>query len=122
MNIWYVIGYALCCTTELPGLAVAAAIVDRIGRKYSMAGLFVLCGLFLFPLVHSQPEGLTTILLFSARASIMGAFTVLYIYAPEVISFSLHTLNIVSSTYREICLVSFLSFSRVIANLIATRL
>ncbi|CAM6129453.1 unnamed protein product [Calypogeia fissa] len=69
---------------ELPGLAVAAYIVDRWGRKRSMAALFTLCGAFLVPLVHIQSVDLTTFLLFGARASIMGAFTVLYIYAPEV--------------------------------------
>ncbi|KAJ7527348.1 hypothetical protein O6H91_16G049700 [Diphasiastrum complanatum] len=69
---------------ELPGLVVAAAIVDRVGRKHSMAGLFGLCGLFLLPLLYRQPETFTTFLLFGARACIMGSFTILYIYAPEV--------------------------------------
>jgi hypothetical protein len=69
---------------ELPGLAVAAAIVDKLGRKWSMAALFGMCGLFLLPLVHPQPENLTILFLFGGRACIMGAFTVLYIYAPEV--------------------------------------
>jgi hypothetical protein len=70
--------------TELPGLLMAATAVDWIGRKRSMAGLFAFCAAFLFPLVHVQPAELTTFLLFGARASIMGAFTVLTIYAPEV--------------------------------------
>jgi MFS family permease len=69
---------------ELPGLAVAAAIVDKLGRKWSMAALFGMCGVFLLPLVHPQPENLTILFLFGGRACIMGAFTVLYIYAPEV--------------------------------------
>ena len=70
--------------TEVPGLAVAAYIVDRWGRKRSMAALFTSCGAFLVPLVHVQSADITTFLLFGARACIMGAFTVLYIYAPEV--------------------------------------
>ncbi|CAK9229261.1 unnamed protein product [Sphagnum troendelagicum] len=69
---------------ELPGLAVAAAIVDKLGRKWSMAALFGMCGVFLLPLVHPQPENLTILFLFGGRACIMGAFTVLYIYAPEI--------------------------------------
>lgn len=81
----YLVCYALCCTTKLPGLAVAVAIVDWIAKKRSMASLFVLCGLFLFPLVHSQREGLTTLLLFNAHVSIIGVFNILYIYALEVI-------------------------------------
>jgi hypothetical protein len=49
-----------------------------------MAALFGMCGVFLLPLVHPQPENLTILFLFGGRACIMGAFTVLYIYAPEV--------------------------------------
>ncbi|KAJ7520243.1 hypothetical protein O6H91_20G074100 [Diphasiastrum complanatum] len=69
---------------ELPGLATAAAIVDRYGRKYSMAGLLGLCSVFLLPLVQHQTENVTTFLLFGARACIMGSFTILYIYTPEL--------------------------------------
>ncbi|XP_024535954.1 organic cation/carnitine transporter 7 [Selaginella moellendorffii] len=69
---------------ELPGLMIAAAMVDYYGRKVSMAVLFIFCGLFLSPLVSPQPEGVTTFLLFGARACIMGSFTILYVYAPEV--------------------------------------
>jgi hypothetical protein len=49
-----------------------------------MESLFTLTGLFLLPLAfnHSDP-GVTTVLLAGARASIMGAFTSLFIYAPE---------------------------------------
>ncbi|OAY69210.1 Organic cation/carnitine transporter 7 [Ananas comosus] len=69
---------------EIPGLVLSAAIVDRVGRKVSMwAMLFTSCA-FLAPLIFQQKEAMTTSLLFGARACIMGSFTVLYIYAPEV--------------------------------------
>ncbi|KAL9256231.1 Organic cation/carnitine transporter 7-like protein, partial [Drosera capensis] len=69
---------------EIPGLLLAAAMVDRVGRKLSMSSMFFLCFAFLFPLVFSQPENLTTSLLFGARVCIKTTFTVVYVYAPEV--------------------------------------
>lgn len=69
---------------ELPGLVVAALVVDRLGRKISMAALFFICCIFLLPLVVHQSNGLTTTFLFGARACTMGTFTIAYIYAPEI--------------------------------------
>lgn len=69
---------------EFPGLLLSAAIVDKLGRKISMASMFFLCCIFLLPLVFHQPRGITTILLFGARLCITSTFTVVYIYAPEI--------------------------------------
>lgn len=77
--------------SELPGIILSALIVDRIGRKLSMASMFVLgCG-FLMPLVVHQNGILTTGLLFGARMFIIGTFTIAFIYAPEV-SLKIHPL------------------------------
>lgn len=70
---------------EIPGLVLAAVIVDRLGRKLSMATLLFICFMFMLPLVIHQSAGLTTVLLFGARACIMGSFTLMFLYAPEVI-------------------------------------
>ncbi|KAM7255568.1 hypothetical protein ACFE04_008466 [Oxalis oulophora] len=69
---------------EFPGLLLSAAIVDKLGRKFSMSAMFFLCSIFLFPLVFHQPQWITTTLLFGARTCITGTFTVVYIYAPEI--------------------------------------
>ncbi|OMO73863.1 General substrate transporter [Corchorus olitorius] len=69
---------------EFPGLLLAAATVDRFGRKISMSIIFFVCCFFLLPLVFHQPQGLTTGLLFGARICITATFTVMYIYAPEI--------------------------------------
>lgn len=69
---------------EIPGLVLSATIVDRFGRKLSMAAMFFLCCIFLLPLMFPQNEVVTTLLLFGARLCITGTFTVVYIYAPEV--------------------------------------
>ncbi|XP_074319277.1 organic cation/carnitine transporter 7-like isoform X2 [Silene latifolia] len=76
---------------EFPGLIVSALIVDRVGRKASMAGLFFLCCIFMVPLVVHQSDGVTTTLLFGARACISGCFTIVYIYAPEIYPTSVRT-------------------------------
>ncbi|KAJ6296486.1 hypothetical protein OIU77_005546 [Salix suchowensis] len=69
---------------ELPGILLSAVIVDRFGRKLSMAFMFVLACIFLLPLVIRQHATLTTALLFGARMCTIGTFTVAGIYAPEV--------------------------------------
>ncbi|GMP47330.1 hypothetical protein CsSME_00015115 [Camellia sinensis var. sinensis] len=70
---------------ELPGLVLSAIIVDRIGRKLSMAIMFMLGCIFLLPLAFHQKEVLTTGLLFGARMCLMGTITVANIYAPEAL-------------------------------------
>lgn len=69
---------------EFPGLLLAALLVDRIGRKRSMGGMLLMCGVFLAPLSVQLGEGLVTTLLFCARTCIMGSFAVLYVYTPEL--------------------------------------
>ncbi|XP_031376096.1 organic cation/carnitine transporter 7 [Punica granatum] len=79
---------------ELPGLVIAAATVDKLGRKLSMSMMFFLCCIFLLPLVVDQQAGLTTALLFGARICITATFTIIYIYAPEVYPTSVRTTGV----------------------------
>ncbi|GFS36498.1 major facilitator superfamily protein [Actinidia rufa] len=69
---------------EFPGLLLSAIIVDKAGRKFSMAIMLLLCFILLLPLVSHQQEILTTSLLFGARMFSSATFTVACIYAPEV--------------------------------------
>ncbi|XP_057539925.1 organic cation/carnitine transporter 7-like [Amaranthus tricolor] len=69
---------------ELPGLVIVGVLIDRVGRKYSMAAMFVVCSIFLFPLVNHRSSTVTTVLMFGARACIMGTFTIAFIFAPEI--------------------------------------
>ncbi|XP_073143731.1 organic cation/carnitine transporter 7 [Henckelia pumila] len=79
---------------EFPGLLLSAATVDKLGRKRSMAAMFFLCSIFLFPLVIHQPQSLTTGLLFGARICITATFTIVYIYAPELYPTSVRTTGV----------------------------
>ena len=63
---------------------MSAAIVDRIGRKLTVAVTFVLAGIFLLPLVYHQSATLTMSFLFGARMSTKAALSVATIYGHEV--------------------------------------
>mmetsp|Transcript_29632 Transcript_29632/g.55854 ORF Transcript_29632/g.55854 Transcript_29632/m.55854 type:complete len:587 (-) Transcript_29632:289-2049(-) len=69
---------------ELPGLLVAAVLVERIGRIRSMAYPSIVCGMCMLLLMLGPGDLIETGLLFGSRASVMTVFTVIYIYAPEV--------------------------------------
>ncbi|KAL8180024.1 UNVERIFIED_CONTAM: hypothetical protein K2H54_003681 [Gekko kuhli] len=70
--------------SEFPGVLVTLWIIDRIGRKKTMALSFLvfsLCSLLLFLCVGRK---VLTVLLFIARAFISGGFQAAYVYTPEV--------------------------------------
>ncbi|XP_062201189.1 organic cation/carnitine transporter 7-like isoform X4 [Phragmites australis] len=79
---------------EIPGSVLSAMIVDRFGRKLSMASMLFTSCVFLFPLVFSRAEILTRISLFGARLCISASFTIIYIYAPEIYPTSVRTTGI----------------------------
>uniref|UniRef100_A0A2P2MJ65 Major facilitator superfamily (MFS) profile domain-containing protein n=3 Tax=Rhizophora mucronata TaxID=61149 RepID=A0A2P2MJ65_RHIMU len=80
--------------TSLAGYVLSAITVDKFGRKPSVAAISVVSCFFLLPLVVHQSTGLTTALLFGARASISASFTIIYIYAPEIYSTSVRTTGV----------------------------
>lgn len=96
---------------ELPGLGLAAFILDRLGRKISMEIMLVAGFVLLFPLVVHQNALMTTGFLFGARMFISASFIVVCIYTPEVC----HTLCSLSSIKNaqncNICI--FLKFSNI---------
>uniref|UniRef100_M4CBA5 Major facilitator superfamily (MFS) profile domain-containing protein n=1 Tax=Brassica campestris TaxID=3711 RepID=M4CBA5_BRACM len=79
---------------EFPGLLISAAMVDRLGRKASMSSMLFTCCIFLLPLLTHQSPTLTTALLFGGRICISSAFTVVYIYAPEIYPTAVRTTGV----------------------------
>ncbi|KAJ4709121.1 organic cation/carnitine transporter 7-like [Melia azedarach] len=69
---------------ELPGLLLAAIIVDRVGRKPSMIIMNALLCIFLLPLFTHQSNILTTALLAGARMCCTGYYTITNIFSPEI--------------------------------------
>ncbi|CAA7409242.1 unnamed protein product [Spirodela intermedia] len=87
---------------EIPGIIISAVVVDKVGRKLSMAGMFYASCIFICPLILDTSQGFITGFLFGARICIATSFTIIYIYAPEVYPTSVRTtgLGIASSVGR----------------------
>ncbi|KAK4713838.1 hypothetical protein R3W88_019745 [Solanum pinnatisectum] len=69
---------------EIPGFLLSAVMVEKVGRKFSMAVMYALYFLFLLPLLPPQLSALTTALLFGARAFSSGSFLIVGVYCREV--------------------------------------
>uniref|UniRef100_A0A671XJM1 Synaptic vesicle 2-related protein-like n=1 Tax=Sparus aurata TaxID=8175 RepID=A0A671XJM1_SPAAU len=69
---------------EFPGLLVILLLVDRIGRKKSLAMCFFMFSLCILPLYACIGRLALTILIFIARAFISGGYQVVFVYTPEV--------------------------------------
>ncbi|GAA0157472.1 secondary carrier transporter [Lithospermum erythrorhizon] len=79
---------------ELPGIVIAGITVDNIGRKFSMAIMYMLGCIFLLPLLFHQHEILTVVTLFGARMCIIGTFTIAGVYCPEIYPTSVRTTGV----------------------------
>ena len=71
-------------TSEIFGLAGAVATIDRLGRRGTQGGFYVVCGIFSFLLgtgLHTSP---LTACAFVARACAMAASCATWVAAPEL--------------------------------------
>uniref|UniRef100_A0A8C2CKQ4 SV2 related protein b n=3 Tax=Cyprinus carpio TaxID=7962 RepID=A0A8C2CKQ4_CYPCA len=69
---------------EFPGILVTLWMIDRIGRKKSMAICFLLFSVSILPLYACTHRAVLTVFIFIARACITGGWQVAYVYTPEV--------------------------------------
>ncbi|KAG8376295.1 hypothetical protein BUALT_Bualt09G0048400 [Buddleja alternifolia] len=69
---------------ELPGLVLAAILVDRLGRKLSIEILTMMAVILILPMLSHQSGTVTIALLVGARTFHSAAFSTLAIYAKEV--------------------------------------
>ncbi|XP_051132078.1 organic cation/carnitine transporter 7-like [Andrographis paniculata] len=74
----------IASSAEIPGLFIAAFLVEKIGRKRSMETLTSLALISLLPLSVRLNDIITTALLFCARMLIFSTFSSLSVYAKEV--------------------------------------
>ncbi|XP_026865121.2 synaptic vesicle 2-related protein isoform X2 [Electrophorus electricus] len=70
--------------SEFPGLLVTLWVIDRLGRKKTMALCFLVFSICIMPLYACVGRTSLTILIFIARAFIAGGFQAAYVYTPEV--------------------------------------
>ncbi|GJP32024.1 hypothetical protein CLOM_g16569 [Closterium sp. NIES-68] len=96
-------GVLITSAAELPGLLLSALIVDRVGRRTTIATMLAVASLALLPLLlHSllpdfsilalaaRPSAVVAAL-FVARAAIMGSFQTLFMFAPELYATSVRS-------------------------------
>eukprot|EP01127_Copromyxa_protea_P008765 TRINITY_DN2014_c0_g1_i6.p1 TRINITY_DN2014_c0_g1~~TRINITY_DN2014_c0_g1_i6.p1 ORF type:complete len:273 (+),score=47.89 TRINITY_DN2014_c0_g1_i6:446-1264(+) len=82
---------------EIPGLVITLFMVDRLGRKKTMAIQFGVSAFFAFLMWMCLPRILETIIMTILKALVCGAFQVLYLYTPEVYPTSIRSVGLGSS-------------------------
>uniref|UniRef100_A0A914VI39 Major facilitator superfamily (MFS) profile domain-containing protein n=1 Tax=Plectus sambesii TaxID=2011161 RepID=A0A914VI39_9BILA len=80
--------------SEFPGLLITAGVIERIGRKRTMAMEFGVFSCFLFLLFFCLRRKFVTLFIFIARAFISGGFQAAYVYTPEVYPTTLRAIGL----------------------------
>lgn len=79
---------------EFPGIFATIAIIERCGRKKTMAIQFLLFAVCVGTLTSTNDRVLLTIILFLARGVIAGLFQAAYVYTPEVYPTALRSIGV----------------------------
>jgi MFS family permease len=74
----------LTSAAELPGNLIALAIVNRAGRRITCGIMFLICGLFMFPLLLDIHVAFLTSAAVIVRMAISGAFATVTVMTPEM--------------------------------------
>ncbi|XP_066262466.1 synaptic vesicle 2-related protein isoform X4 [Euwallacea similis] len=80
---------------EFPGIFITISIIERFGRKKTMAVQFIayaICCSFL--VICPGKRAILTLMLFLARGIIAGVFQAAYVYTPEVYPTSLRSVGV----------------------------
>eukprot|EP00118_Oscarella_pearsei_P022621 m.264147 g.264147 ORF g.264147 m.264147 type:complete len:595 (+) comp40466_c0_seq4:76-1860(+) len=80
---------------ELPGIILTVVLIERLGRRKTMALEFGICGVVFF-LMFICPINKVALmaLIFIGRASMTGAFQTVFVYTPEVYPTSIRAIGL----------------------------
>uniref|UniRef100_T1GU02 Major facilitator superfamily (MFS) profile domain-containing protein n=1 Tax=Megaselia scalaris TaxID=36166 RepID=T1GU02_MEGSC len=79
---------------EFPGIFATIAIIERFGRKSTMALQFMLFAICVMILPSTETRIALTLTLFFARGIIAGLFQAAYVYTPEVYPTALRSIGL----------------------------
>ncbi|XP_063698042.1 synaptic vesicle 2-related protein [Culicoides brevitarsis] len=79
---------------EFPGIFATIYIIERFGRKKTMAFQFLLYAGCVILITTTQDRVLLTLILFLARGMIAGLFQAAYVYTPEVYPTALRSIGV----------------------------
>ncbi|XP_063534120.1 synaptic vesicle 2-related protein [Cydia strobilella] len=69
---------------EFPGIFATIFIIEKFGRKKTMASQFIIFSVCVCMLIYNENRVFLTCILFLARGIIAGLFQAAYVYTPEV--------------------------------------
>lgn len=81
------INFMLVCAAEIPGYLITITVMQRIGRKWTLCGSMVICGLSCLASEYLPAEDVPLIrlvLFLVGKSAISVSFTVLYVYSAEL--------------------------------------
>lgn len=80
------LNFMLVCAAEIPGYFITVFVMEKVGRKWSLCGSMVICGLSCLASEYlPQDEPLIRLILFLVgKSAITVSFTVLYVYSAEL--------------------------------------
>lgn len=87
------VNFMLVCAAEIPGYFITVIVMERAGRKWSLCGSMVICGLSCLASEYlPEDEPLIRLILFLiGKSAISVSFTVLYVYTAELYPTSLRS-------------------------------
>jgi MFS family permease len=81
----------LCSLAELPGIAIAAIAIDRIGRRWTISVLFTFAGVFILLLLVPGPSWLMITIAVLSRMCISSGYNSVMIFTPELFPTAIRT-------------------------------
>lgn len=80
------INFMLVCAAEIPGYFITIMVMEKIGRKWSLCGSMVICGLSCLGSEYLPTDDpvIRLILFLIGKSAITVSFTVLYVYSAEL--------------------------------------